>query len=165
MSWFKEHLARVQANLQMKEVDLASLDRFSPPPLRTDLIGQFIMDDPGTVWQIIDGYARGFRGLYDFTSLHKWDEMGFVWKFHTEDDVKAWIVVGRPFMNPVLIRNPAGTVALQEEEDDLSHRRLRGFTSNNSFTLTYHCYPDNILDVTAAYYNSAEQGPPFPEPH
>ncbi len=114
------------------------------------------MNPAGTLWQVIDGYARGFVSEYIFLRTHSWNNTGRILQVQ---NLQAFIAERPPFdASVLLIRNPAGTVCFYED----NIKRL--ITNQISFTSTYHFDASKITNVSENVFDAIPTGSLLPEP-
>ena len=97
-------------------LDLKATDRSRRPELN----GRLLIVPAGTVWQVIDGRARGFTSQEIFLKIHshKWKSGGYQYRVkYTPIQTIEFIEEGPPWTEALgLVRNSAGTVCLFDKD-------------------------------------------------
>jgi hypothetical protein len=126
-SWFQGH----RSLAQITKAPASELESLAPQ--RPELNGKLLINPAGTIWQVIDGVARGFVSEELFLRLHYWSRSYTIGdcgnlthaglcthnvqtvSLMEVPNVPAYIEEHAPFDASIrLISNPAGTVCLYE---------------------------------------------------
>lgn len=150
-------------------IDRAPSELESGAPPQPGYNGTLFVNPAGTIWQVIDGFARGFVSEALFLKLHYWQTTKvFNWgpwynHIHRVDTYKVqltptqsinWIAERPPWNDDVqLVRNSAGTVCICETPRGEAQRVLYCVPSEEVMD-NYQLDWDKVNLIADADFNS-----------